>query len=739
MAQAQLKAIVTAEDRASGPISRLSDSLDKLGQTLERTNNKVTEGSVSNKKLATAVFTGEAAYRAFSATLQRATQFLGSSITSANNYQAAMIGLATVSRAFGQDAEKATKAAKELASDGLMSVNEAGTGLKNLLATGFGLNESITLMTQFKDIAAFNRQGTLAFGEAIVGATIGIKNGNSILVDNIGLTKNLSIILKEAGYSEQDLMRATSDTNVRMALYKGLLKETAAFTGDASRLTNTFAGAQSRARVATEYLKISMGQLLQNVGTPLINAYTKFISGNTETVASMALAGAGVLVFGTVLLGLVKVMQTVSVAAQMLNMSTGPLALLFLALSAIVGVGLYNSFNKMQKNIAEQNKGLTGNADAAKQAQRGAEGLGSAQEKLGEKIAKVNQQIELENRSYMESLAKMIQSHQEKVKTIEDQISEENSSFKDAQDTAVADHQERVDRIQEQITAETNLGVMANQKKLSDLQSQLAKENAEYDKKQADDLARHEKRMAQMQKELDDETALLQKHADDVNAVRDVQLLDEIEALKRSHTEQLAALEQQKADIIANAGATAAGVVGAFAGQQGTAQDTGEALGSAMASGMKQAMIEGFSEVGVSILKFFYRIGDFIRRIWNSGIWKLLGASKFWEDPGASISKSWSEAGQSANDDFNTWQGRAIGGNVQAGTPYMVGEQGRELFVPDTNGKIIPNSGLGGEGGGNINITIQATAFAGSQMEARKFAQMIQDALMDAKAIKGMA
>lgn len=38
--------------------------------------------------------------------------------------------------------------------------------------------------------------------------------------------------------------------------------------------------------------------------------------------------------------------------------------------------------------------------------------------------------------------------------------------------------------------------------------------------------------------------------------------------------------------------------------------------------------------------------------------------------------------------------GKASGGPVSAGTAYMVGEEGREMFVPQTNGTIIPNGGV---------------------------------------------
>ncbi len=46
---------------------------------------------------------------------------------------------------------------------------------------------------------------------------------------------------------------------------------------------------------------------------------------------------------------------------------------------------------------------------------------------------------------------------------------------------------------------------------------------------------------------------------------------------------------------------------------------------------------------------------------------------------------------------------RAEGGSVTAGKAYVVGEQGAEMFVPRSNGTIVPNGGMGGS---TINITV---------------------------------
>ena len=52
---------------------------------------------------------------------------------------------------------------------------------------------------------------------------------------------------------------------------------------------------------------------------------------------------------------------------------------------------------------------------------------------------------------------------------------------------------------------------------------------------------------------------------------------------------------------------------------------------------------------------------------------------------------------------------KAIGGSVQAGQPYMVGERGAEMFVPNQSGSIVPNNQLGGGGAVTVNQTVNLT------------------------------
>ena len=58
---------------------------------------------------------------------------------------------------------------------------------------------------------------------------------------------------------------------------------------------------------------------------------------------------------------------------------------------------------------------------------------------------------------------------------------------------------------------------------------------------------------------------------------------------------------------------------------------------------------------------------------------------------------------------------RANGGQTQNGNSYIVGERGRELFIPSTDGQIVSNENLNGMGATNINFTVQATDVKGVQ------------------------
>lgn len=264
--------------------------------------------------------------------LTQVVTWLDKAVDAAVRNQNALMGLSSVAKGTGNDMGAATKAAQQLASDGLMPVSDAATGLKNLLASGFSLPEAVRLLQAFKDSAAFGRQGALDFGTAVRTATEGIKNGNSILVDNAGVTKNISVMLKEQGKSVNDVMNITSDASVRQALYNGILKETQHQMGDAQKLSESFGGAQSRMRTQINYVAIALGEALQPILTKVMDALSPLIDKVLEFVRNNPMLVAVIAVLVTVSLALVAVLGLVGALVGAI-MSLAPL---FAAIGGVI-------------------------------------------------------------------------------------------------------------------------------------------------------------------------------------------------------------------------------------------------------------------------------------------------------------------------------------------------------------------------------------------------------------------
>jgi hypothetical protein len=106
------------------------------------------------------------------------------------------------------------------------------------------------------------------------------------------------------------------------------------------------------------------------------------------------------------------------------------------------------------------------------------------------------------------------------------------------------------------------------------------------------------------------------------------------------------------------------------------AKGIGDALGSAFESAIVDA--KSFQEVIRALYKDLLRL--FIRKLITEPLGNFLTAGL---------------------GNFGI-PGRAMGGPVMAGQMYEVGERGRELFIPNTDGRIIPHNQLNqiGRGGG---------------------------------------
>ena len=156
------------------------------------------------------------------------------------------------------------------------------------------------------------------------------------------------------------------------------------------------------------------------------------------------------------------------------------------------------------------------------------------------------------------------------------------------------------------------------------------------------------------------------------------------------------------------------------------AEKVGEGMGDAAVRGVKSledALVD-FSMGAASAKEAFKNmarsiIADLIRIQIQQTITKPLSGmlSGMFSAGGA--------AGGSGNPSYTAYEPKAMGGLVNARQPYMVGERGRELFVPNSSGTIVPNNKLGG-GGVTVNQTINLSAGVSQTVRAEVMQMMPQ-------------
>lgn len=217
--------------------------------------------------------------------------FVKSTKDAVTQAEASFKGLEAVANYSGVGIGRAMQEAQKLASDGMLTVAEASKSLQNLLSRGYSIDQAVDTLNRLKDAAAFNRQASLSMGEAVMSATEGLKNENSILVDNAGVTKNVSKMWEEyaakIGKGANSLTQAEKIT----AEYNGVMKETEAQIGNAAKAMDGMQGQQAKLTANWTNMKIQIGEalvpafaklaewgswLISNVFTPLIKVVQTF-------------------------------------------------------------------------------------------------------------------------------------------------------------------------------------------------------------------------------------------------------------------------------------------------------------------------------------------------------------------------------------------------------------------------------------------------------------------------------
>jgi len=213
-----------------------------------------------------------------------------SAVQAASDMEAALTGLHSVAQGTGKSFSGAQKFIQEYIQDGLVPLMNATTAYKNLLMRGYSTDQIQKVLVALKDSAAFGRQASLTLGYAVQSATEGLKNEFSILVDNAGVTKNVSMMWRDYAKSIGATTAELTKQQKIQAEVTGILYETRFQTGDAARYTETYAGQVQTLGMSFFNLRVALGNvlipLLQQI-IPLLRTAMDAITAFLNRAASL--------------------------------------------------------------------------------------------------------------------------------------------------------------------------------------------------------------------------------------------------------------------------------------------------------------------------------------------------------------------------------------------------------------------------------------------------------------------
>lgn len=211
-------------------------------------------------------------------------------VQSAQQQQNALIGLSTIAKSYGVSSEAATQAAKGLENE-FIDMASAAAALKNLLSAGMSLPQATQLIKGMTEQAIFNRQAHFGIAEAVIAATEGIRNENSILSDATGTTRNLAKMFedyaKTLGVNTQELTKAQK----AQAAFIGFSEEARRSVGDYEKALGAAQGQQASFGKSTMDMRRALGDALLpafgavlSILTPYVQAITAWAKANKEVI-----------------------------------------------------------------------------------------------------------------------------------------------------------------------------------------------------------------------------------------------------------------------------------------------------------------------------------------------------------------------------------------------------------------------------------------------------------------------
>lgn len=326
-----ITACAGAIERLSNAVSGLSENtnLPRLSEPIQQTSENLER---SQKGISKFRDTGLSAVNSLAKSFSRLENIVRSvfstavvvnfgkqAVQTASQLSNAMTGLKSIVEGQGRSYSTANKFIQDYISDGLVPLQNAVTAYKNLASRGYSDEQIQKVMESLKNSATYGRQASLTLGYAVQSATEGIKNENSILVDNAGVTKNVSVMWKEYAQSIGKSYTELTKQEKIQAEVNGIIEETKFQMGDAEKASNTFMGQTAKLSASFTNLKVAIGNTIIPALQRIIPVIKSVVQKLTEFFTKMAL-------YSELFFGIKKASNTATAGTDKAVSSTNALA-----------------------------------------------------------------------------------------------------------------------------------------------------------------------------------------------------------------------------------------------------------------------------------------------------------------------------------------------------------------------------------------------------------------------------
>lgn len=366
---------------------------------------KIGEGSKSASQQIKESFTGAISTVVAGFTALRIKSFLDNSVQEFNKLEKTLLGLQATAKLTGNNFDKLKGSVQKLSTDGVLSIDQAATSMKTLLAQGIKADQAFSLLDAAKKVGAFNNiVGDT--GQAVADFVKFLQTGSAELAEN--LDPSIVKVVKSLGGYE----KVASDAGAKQKLINAVIEKGGKLTGDYEKFLQSGAQAQVAFNKSTEALSQTVGGKLQPaynaffvIGTKVVTMVTEFISkidGTAVTLGALA-----------VVLGIVS--QAATAAGVRIGIAwlaaLGPIGLIVAAFGAVLAAlialnryskadALIESYKQGGKELAELTKKAKELEAQNKKSKESENELLAIREKLRDKARELGQDYDKLAKTY---------------------------------------------------------------------------------------------------------------------------------------------------------------------------------------------------------------------------------------------------------------------------------------------------------------------------------------------------